>query len=292
MTPPRLSLRDAVALGLLEGPTELLPVSSSAHIALVPWLAGWRYAALDPELRKSFEVALHAGAGVALAIDMRRELLARTAQLDARRAGLIALSLAPPALAGYALQGPIERRLGGPRSIAAGLLAGAGAMAFADARARAPGRDGGAGRSARRSRARHRAGRRADPRRLAQRRDADRRARCADFAGADARTLSWHAALPVILGASALKLARAGRARAARRACAGEGRPDAHLPAAPLAAGTAAAFISTLAGARVLRSTRGGGALLPYSLYRCLFAALVLARLRAGRTANAIPFNK
>ena len=47
---------------------------------------------------------------------------------------MIALSLAPPALAGYALQGPIERRLGGPRSIAAGLPAGAIAMALADGR--------------------------------------------------------------------------------------------------------------------------------------------------------------
>ena len=47
---------------------------------------------------------------------------------------VIALSLAPPALAGYALRRFIERRLGGPRSIAAGLVAGAVAMALADAR--------------------------------------------------------------------------------------------------------------------------------------------------------------
>ncbi len=69
-----LSLRHAVALGLVQGPTELLPVSSSAHIALLPWLGGWSYARMDGELRKSFEVALHAGAGLALAIDMRAEL--------------------------------------------------------------------------------------------------------------------------------------------------------------------------------------------------------------------------
>ena len=57
-----------MALGLLQGPTELLPVSSSAHTTLIPWLAGWPYARLDGERRKSFEVALHAGAGAALAI--------------------------------------------------------------------------------------------------------------------------------------------------------------------------------------------------------------------------------
>ena len=70
-----VSIREAVALGALQGPTELLPVSSSAHTTLIPWLAGWSYAELDPELRKSFEVALHAGAGAALAIDMRAELI-------------------------------------------------------------------------------------------------------------------------------------------------------------------------------------------------------------------------
>ena len=70
-----LSVRHALALGLLQGPAELLPVSSSGHTTLLPWLAGWPYAELDGELRKSFEVALHAGAGLALAIDMRSELL-------------------------------------------------------------------------------------------------------------------------------------------------------------------------------------------------------------------------
>src|SRR5271167_1252859 len=130
----RLSLSHALALGLVQGPTELLPVSSSAHTVLIPWLAGWPYAELDPELRKSFEVALHVGAGVALAIDMRTELAETAANLDRRQAAVIALSLAPPAIAGYSLQRFIERRLGGPRSIAAGLIAGAVAMALIERR--------------------------------------------------------------------------------------------------------------------------------------------------------------
>lgn len=71
-SPPRLSLRYAVALGLAHGPTELLPISSSAHTTLIPWLAGWPYVELDPELRKSFEVALHAGTAAALLIDLGR----------------------------------------------------------------------------------------------------------------------------------------------------------------------------------------------------------------------------
>ncbi len=64
--------RRAAALGIVQGPAELLPVSSSAHIVLLPWLAGWDWERLDPEVRKSFEVALHAGAAAALLLGQRR----------------------------------------------------------------------------------------------------------------------------------------------------------------------------------------------------------------------------
>src|SRR5690349_13993775 len=136
--PPRrraLALRHAILLGLLEGPTELLPVSSSAHTILVPLLAGWPYAELDARLRKSFEVSLHAGAALALALHARRELRHAVLRLDRRAAGALVLACAPPAGAGFFLQGPIERRLGSPRATAAALALGALAMALADRRA-------------------------------------------------------------------------------------------------------------------------------------------------------------
>ena len=76
----------AVALGLVQGPTELLPVSSSAHIVLVPWLAGWDWDGVDPELRKSLEVALHTGAAMALLIGQRRVIAEELRQFDGRRA--------------------------------------------------------------------------------------------------------------------------------------------------------------------------------------------------------------
>jgi undecaprenyl-diphosphatase len=261
------ALRHAVALGLLQGPAELLPISSSAHTTLLPWLAGWPYARIDGERRKSFEVALHAGAGLALAIHMRRELLRELAALDAPRAGVIALALAPPALAGYALGRPIERRLGGPRSIAAGLAGGAIAMALADARAA-------------RSRAQEDATA-GDGLALGLAQAAAlipgvsrngatlTAARARGFGRGAAQSLSWHSGLPVMLGASILKGARmrgTGVAREQRMA---------------LAVGGASAFLSTLASAAALRRLRRGErSLLPYALYRCLLAALVVARLR------------
>ena len=120
--PPRPELQ-AAALGLIQGAAELLPVSSSAHVAALPWLLGWELVDWPPERRKELEVALHLGAAVALAPALWRALP------DART---LALSLAPAVLVGYALERPIERRLGGPGALAAGLLAGAAALAAAD----------------------------------------------------------------------------------------------------------------------------------------------------------------
>ena len=131
---PGLSARRAAILGAVQGPAELLPVSSSAHLSLMPWFRGWRWDELDPEARKSFEVALHAGTAAALLIGQRPVIAAELAAFDTRRAAVVALSFVPPAIAGYALERQIEGRLGGPGSIAAGLIAGALAMVAADRR--------------------------------------------------------------------------------------------------------------------------------------------------------------
>ncbi len=267
-----LALRHAVALGLLQGPTELLPISSSGHIALLPWLAGWPYAELDGELRKSFEVALHAGAGLALAIDMRGQLLDEVTSMDRRSAAVLALALAPPALAGLVLRSRIERLLGGPRSIALGLAAGGLAMALADTRAgRGEGRpcddasaaDGLALGLAQAS---------ALIPGVSRNGATLTAARARGFGREASHTLSWNVALPVILGASVLKGGRLLSHGAPRRARAG------------LALGGASAFLSTLASVGALRERgRERRSLLGYSLYRCLLAGLVMARLRRER---------
>ena len=72
MSDGALPVGRAIALGVIQGPAELLPVSSSAHIVLIPWLADWDWEAIDPEVRKSFEVALHTGAAAALLIGQRK----------------------------------------------------------------------------------------------------------------------------------------------------------------------------------------------------------------------------
>jgi undecaprenyl-diphosphatase len=266
-----LPLRHALVLGLVQGPTELLPVSSSAHTMLLPLLLGWPYAELDGGRRKSFELALHAGAGVALALDMRRELVDAARRLDARRAGVIALSLLPPALAGLILRAPIERHLGRPGPIAVGLAAGAVAMGLVDA-----------GPTGDRAQDDARA---ADglalglAQALALVPGVSRYgatltvARARRFSPVAAQELSWHAALPVVLGASALEAARLAR------------RPVPGGSHAPLAIGAAGAFASTSLSACVLRRPRRAlRSLLPFALYRLGLAALLL-----GRRERALP---
>ncbi len=259
----RPSLRHALALGLLQGPAELLPVSSSAHTTLLPWLAGWPYASLEGPKRKSFEVSLHAGAALALAA--RPGSLGAAELLPARVA---AGALAPPALVGVLARGPIERRLGGPRSIAAGLAAGSFAMVIAEARAR--------GVASRRGDARDADARDGIALGLAQaaalapgvsRNGATlSAARARGFERPAAVALSWRAGLPVLLGASALEAARLAR---------GSSREE--RPA--MAAGAAAAFVSTAFSLRVLGPRLREAALLPFAIYRLLLAGLVFLRL-------------
>ncbi len=122
----------AAALGLIQGPAELLPVSSSAHLNLVPWLAGWSWSEADPEARKSFEVAVHAGAAAALMIGQRRLIAGELRSFGARRAGLVALSFLPPPSSATCSSARSSAGSVGPRTIAAGLVAGSVAMVAAD----------------------------------------------------------------------------------------------------------------------------------------------------------------
>ena len=261
MSPPAeaLPLRHALALGVLQGPAELLPVSSSAHITLVPWLLGWPYAELDGELRKAFEVALHAGTAAALLIALRHEIPG----FSWRRVELVALSFAPPAVIGKRYERPRAARRGTPGTIAAGLAAGSLAMLLAD-------------RSPQRRRREDAGSLDALLLGLAQasalmpgvsRNGATlAAARARAFTREDANALSRHVALPIILGATALKgtrLLRRGVPGPLRRA---------------FAAGAASAFVSTLGSRWLIRQVERDRSLAPYAVYRLALAALVTVR--------------
>jgi undecaprenyl-diphosphatase len=115
----------AAVLGVVQGLTEFLPVSSSGHLILVREVLGWELLA-DPHLNKMFDVALHAGTFFALVLyfwqDILRLLSAFAASLrygvggdpERRLAWLIVIATVPAAAAGLAAQNLIETRLGAP----------------------------------------------------------------------------------------------------------------------------------------------------------------------------------
>ena len=58
----------ALLLGVVQGLTEFLPISSSGHLILVPWLLDFHYLEQHPDFNKTFDVALHAGTLVAVLV--------------------------------------------------------------------------------------------------------------------------------------------------------------------------------------------------------------------------------
>ncbi len=261
----RISAARALALGVVQGPAELLPVSSSAHIVLLPWLAGWDWDELDPEVRKSFEVALHGGAAAALLIGQRQMIVEELRIFNGRRALMLGLSFLPAVAVAVAFERPIEQRLGGPRATAFGLLAGSAAMLAGDTRPQRRGQgeatpaDGlalGLAQAAALAPGVSRNGIT-----LAA-------ARWRHFSRDQANLLSRTIALPLIVGATILKgerLRRRGVSPALRRS---------------MALGVAASFASTLASQRLIRLVERDRALWPYAAYRAALAAAVLAKLR------------
>ncbi|HEY1358592.1 MAG TPA: undecaprenyl-diphosphate phosphatase [Thermoleophilaceae bacterium] len=258
----------AIVLGAVQGPTELLPVSSSGHLTLIPWFLGWTRDDGDAELEKTFGVALHAGAAAALLVGQRRVILEELRSFDRRKAAVLGLSFLPPALFGVLLERAIERHLGGPLPTAAGLLAGAGAMAAADRtpqerdRGQATAADGlalGFAQAAALAPGVSRNGATLSV------------ARWRGFTRQHANMLSRTVALPVIVGAAVLK-----GARFRRRSL----PPDQRTA---FAAGTAASFASTLASQALIRLVERDSALWPYAAYRAGLAGVVLGRLLRRR---------
>jgi len=70
-----MSSLEALLLGIVQGLTEFLPISSSGHLILVPWLQDYRFLLDHPEFNKTFDVALHAGTLIAAVAYFRAEVI-------------------------------------------------------------------------------------------------------------------------------------------------------------------------------------------------------------------------
>ncbi len=111
---PLMSPLQAAVLGAVQGLSELLPISSSAHLYLVPKLLGWPYAGV------AFDVAMHAGTLLALVVAFWEDWLRLATNLTARDHalrtearglfGMIVVATVPGLIAGKVI-GELEERL-------------------------------------------------------------------------------------------------------------------------------------------------------------------------------------
>ena len=136
----------AIVLGLVQGLSEFLPISSSGHLSLVPWIFGWNDFD-DPSVQKAFDVALHLGTLVAVCAYFRKDLVVyvreglrlvvrreKPVNAEGRLAWLLVLSALPAAAVGAVAEKTIDRKLGTPGLIAASLVFFALLLWWADRR--------------------------------------------------------------------------------------------------------------------------------------------------------------
>lgn len=137
-----MTVFQALVLGLVQGLSEFLPISSSAHLTLTPWFFGWQ----DPGL--AFDVALHIGTLVAVAWYFRRDWAAliasawhvvrtrRVESPDEWRVVYLAIATVPAAIAGLVLNDLAKTTFRSPRLIATTLVLMGVALWLADRGAR------------------------------------------------------------------------------------------------------------------------------------------------------------
>jgi undecaprenyl-diphosphatase len=129
-----MSNLEALLLGIVQGLTEFLPISSSGHLIVVPWLQDYTFLLEHPGFNKTFDVALHAGTLIAAVAYFRYEVVAltrgffevvrrRSIETPFQRLSLaIALGTIPAVIVGGLGADFIEERLGEPWMIAVQLI--------------------------------------------------------------------------------------------------------------------------------------------------------------------------
>ena len=136
----------AIVLGLVQGLSEFLPISSSGHLLLTPWLFGWNDFS-DVSVEKAFDVALHLGTLIAVIAYFRKDLVVyvrdglrmvvqkeKPRTNEGRLAWLLVVASIPAALFGAIAGNWIDEHLGKPVIIAASLIFFGLLLAWADRR--------------------------------------------------------------------------------------------------------------------------------------------------------------
>jgi undecaprenyl-diphosphatase len=139
-----MSTPEALLLGVVQGLTEFLPISSSGHLILVPWLQGYTFLQENQSFNKTFDVALHAGTLIAAVAYFRVEvatllrgfcqaLRQRAIRTREQRLSVaIAIGTVPAVIAGGLGSGFIDEHLGEPWMIAIQLILFGALLGYAD----------------------------------------------------------------------------------------------------------------------------------------------------------------
>jgi undecaprenyl-diphosphatase len=128
--PHKLTDWQALALGVTQGLTEFLPISSSGHLILVPWLFDWHYLEQHPDFNKTFDVSLHLGTLIAVLAYFRLDAIALAGAWfrsigkraietgEERLAWFVVVATIPAAVVGAVGESFVEDKLGQPWQIA------------------------------------------------------------------------------------------------------------------------------------------------------------------------------
>ncbi|MGH3139658.1 MAG: undecaprenyl-diphosphatase UppP [Gaiellales bacterium] len=128
--PNKLTNWQALVLGVTQGITEFLPISSSGHLILVPWLFNWHYLENHSDFNKTFDVSLHLGTLIAVLAYFRLEAIALAGAWfrsikkraietgDERLAWFVVVATIPAAVFGALGESFVEDKLGQPYQIA------------------------------------------------------------------------------------------------------------------------------------------------------------------------------
>jgi undecaprenyl-diphosphatase len=139
-----MSELEALLLGVVQGLTEFLPISSSGHLVIVPWLQDYTFLIDHEKFNKTFDVALHAGTLAAAVVYFRHEVVTLTRGFveavrqraietpDQRLSVAIAVGTIPAVIAGGLFSGFIEDHLGEPWMIAIQLIVFGTVLLWAD----------------------------------------------------------------------------------------------------------------------------------------------------------------
>lgn len=128
-----MQIYQALILGIIQGLTELLPISSSAHLNIIPWMFGWTNQPGFEEAFEGFDVALHFGTLLAIAIFFFKDwiglikggynqVVKKQKTTEGRMFWYIVLATIPGGIIGFVLDKFMENTLTKPLIIAIALI--------------------------------------------------------------------------------------------------------------------------------------------------------------------------